>query len=239
MRRHSRLFFIASLAFAWSSWTSPALAGTLRVNPVLLELDAQRRSASLTITNEENVPVTIRAQALSWRQESGDNVQEQSSDLIVSPPVSTIAPRATQVVRIGQRRPSRSPKAYRLIVEEVPEASPRGGIQVALRLDLPLFIDIAPSDAEGLVWSAQRRPDGSLAVQARNPGTGYVRVDHELATAATGLDFADHIFFGTILPGSFRRWSIAPEATVIDRDRLQSILQANEIAPATAVTDRP
>ena len=117
IRRLGGLLLLGS-AFA----AAPAAAGTLQVDPITVELSADRKVASVKIRNEEAAPVTIRAYVLTWTQEGGEDVYEESSSLILSPPVFTIKGGGTQLVRVGLRNPAAAGKAYRLIVEEVPEA---------------------------------------------------------------------------------------------------------------------
>jgi P pilus assembly chaperone PapD len=109
------------------------------------------------------------------------------------------------------------------MVEEVPQASPGGGVQVALRLNLPLFVSIAPGEASELSWAASRGADGRWAVEATNPGRNYVRVEPAAAKAATGVDFAANVNLGVVLPGSSRRWLIGSEPAIIDQARFTSI----------------
>ena len=126
---------LAALAFVCAAAVPaavPATAGTLEVNPVLLEINSAHRTATLTLRNDEAVPVMIRAYALDWRQAGGGEDYADTSAVIVSPPIFTIAPGATQLVRVGLRTPSSSPQAYRLIVEEVPEADGVIGIASSL-----------------------------------------------------------------------------------------------------------
>lgn len=224
MRRLLSLATASGLAgIMWATWGAPASAGTLQVNPVLVEITTARRTASVTIRNEEAVPVTIRTYALAWNQANGQDNYEETTDVIVSPPVTTIAPGASQLVRVGLRAPANGPRAYRLIVEEVPEANPGGGIRVALRLNLPFYIQTAAGDVAQLRWSAQRYPDGGWSFEASNPGVGYARLSPDAARAATGVRFDDSIHFGTVLPGSTRRWRIGGNLRVEDAGRLQQI----------------
>lgn len=215
----------------------PALAGTLQINPVLVEINSGRRTATVTVRNEESSPVTIRAYALAWHQSGGQDVYEESSALIVSPPIFTIPAGGSQLVRVGLRSPSGAPQAYRLIIEEVPEANPAGGIRVALRLNLPLYSTMQAGQAAALRWSASRRADGGWELEAANPGAGYVRLDPAAAESATGLRFGDHVNFGTVLPGATRRWSIGPELQVTNRARFQQIMRADGHVAAQAGSD--
>ena len=204
-------------------------AGSLRVDPVRLEISADRRSATLTISNVEQVPVTIRAYPLAWRQVDGEDRYEESSALIVSPPVFTIPAGGTQIVRIGLRSPAAARNAYRLMVEEVPEARPDGGIRVALRLNLPLFAMLDQGSSSQLSWAAWRQADRSWVVEASNRGASYVRVAPAEAAAATGVRW-DGAANMVVLPGSSRRWVIGAQPDFIDRAKFTSILRATDRA---------
>ena len=223
---------IAALAAA----PAPALAGSLQVDPIRLEINAGRRTATLRVRNQEQAPVTIRAYALTWTQVDGQDRYEETAAVIVSPPIFTIPGGGTQLIRIGLRTPSADPRAYRVMVEEVPQASPGGGVQVALRLNLPLFAMIEAGDAAALGWSASRGSDGRWTVEAANRGRGYVRIEQAAAEAATGLDFDPGTTLGTVLPGSSRRWTIGAEPTVLDRSRFTSIQRVASRADAQLPT---
>ena len=220
-----------------ASPAAPASAGTLEVNPVRLDINSGRRTATVTLRNPTDRPVTIRAYSLEWRQADGDDQYSETSAVIVSPPIFTIAPGATQLVRVGLRSPSRAPQAYRLIIEEVPDATPGNGIQVALRLNLPLFSALSAGEPATLRWSAWREPDGGWTLEAVNGGTGYVRLSHDDARAATGLRLGDTVNLGTVLPGATRRWRIGSSLDVLDQARFQRIARTQEHVGAQASLD--
>ncbi|HEX9933359.1 MAG TPA: fimbria/pilus periplasmic chaperone [Allosphingosinicella sp.] len=209
--------------FAIAAVPAPALAGSLQIDPIRLEINAGRRTATLRVRNQEQSPVAIRAYALTWTQVDGEDRYEETSAVIVSPPIFTIPGGATQLIRVGLRNPSGDARAYRLMVEEVPQASPGGGVQVALRLNLPLFVSMPQAEASVLSWAASRGSDGRWTVEAANRGRSYVRVESEAAEAATGVDFAPGTNLGVVLPGSSRRWVVGAEPAVLDRARFTSI----------------
>ncbi len=212
---------------------APAFAGKLQINTVLLEVNASRRTAMVTLRNEEAEPVTIRAYALEWNQQGGEESYADTSAVIVSPPIFTIAPGATQLIRVGLRSPSGAPRAYRLIVEEVPEARPAGGIRVALRLNLPLYSMIPAGEVSSLRWSAWQEQSGWV-LEAVNSGPGYVRLSQEAAQAATGVRATDNVNFGTVLPGATRRWRIGPQPDVRDQSRFRQIARTQGHVAAQA-----
>jgi fimbrial chaperone protein len=206
------------------------------VDPIRLEIGAGRRTASVRVRNEEGVPVTIRAYPLNWSQVEGEDRYEDSSAVIVSPPIFTIPAGGSQVVRVGLRTPSSDPHAYRLVIEEVPQARTGTGVQVALRLNLPLFVMMAQGEQGDLAWSAARGSDGAWTVEAANRGGNYVRVEMAAAEAATGINFADTQNFGVVLPGAIRRWTIGAIPNVRDQARLTSILRTSAGAHAQLAT---
>ena len=70
---------------------------------------------------------------------------------------------------------------------------------------------------------AARQADGQWAIEARNNGAGWVRVEQALAETATGLRLADGFSFGTVLPGGARRWVVGADPRIGDRARFQQI----------------
>ncbi len=88
------------------------------------------------------------------------------------------------------------------------------GLQVALRMSLPVFVAAtAPSPAR-LEWSAAREPDGALAVTAHNPGDTHARVLGFAAFPATGTTAAfDQPVATYLLPGQSHRWRFGDGGT--------------------------
>lgn len=228
MRRILPLFVHVGLTFGAAAGLSPAAAGTLTVNPVLIEIGTAHRAGSVTVQNVENVPVTIRAYPLSWNQVDGQDHYEDTSAVIVSPPVFTIPAGGTQIVRVGLRQASPAPQTYRLIIEEVPAAQAGGGIRVALRLNLPLYSNLPGGPQTDLAWSAVRGNDGQWSLEAHNNGAGWVRIDAAAARRATGIAFEDGFGFGTVLPGATRRWAIGTTPHIGDVTRFQQIGSGND-----------
>jgi fimbrial chaperone protein len=227
----------AALLLSSLAAPAPAAAGTLRVDPVRLEISADRRTATVSVRNDDPTPVTIRAYALTWDQVDGEDRYGESSAVIISPPIFTIAPGATQLIRVGLRSPSAGGRAYRVIVEEVPGASPSGGVQVALRLNLPLFATMQAGTPADLNWSAGRQADGSWAIEAVNRGSGYVRIEPSDAATATGIAEQGGAPFGVVLPNSRRRWIVA-QPTIGNQARFDSIARVNQGGGAQAALAR-
>jgi fimbrial chaperone protein len=215
----------AALAALCAGAAHPAAASTIRVDPIKVEISSDRKIASIRLKNEESGPVAIRAYALAWSQKDGEDRNEETDAIIVSPPVATIAAGATQLVRVGVRPGASSRGAYRLIIEEIPQAEKGGGVRVALRLSLPLYVNLASGQAQQLGWKLFQRADGAWVAEATNATDRYIRAEVADVAAATGISPSAVPGFGVVLPNSRRRWLVGPKPAIADRARYEAAVR--------------
>ncbi len=173
----SRLLFAALLAFGIASGVH---ASSLSISPITVTLDEKTQSAALTLKNESGESRVIQTELLRWTQEKGENVHAPSRDILVNPPIATLRPGQTQIIRIGLNRKvdSKQELAYRLYVSEVPPPPKEGftGLRIALRLGLAVFVSPRAEPTDKLEWAAVRNPEGALQLTLRNSGNRHVRV---------------------------------------------------------------
>src|SRR3954469_12713448 len=108
MRRNGRrlgfaLAVLTLLAFGIAA--PPLLASSFQVDPVNITLASGRQTASLTLRNTDSAPVSVRVLAFRWTQDNGADVYTPSKDVIVSPPIFTVAAGSTQLIRLGLIKP--------------------------------------------------------------------------------------------------------------------------------------
>jgi fimbrial chaperone protein len=100
--------------------------------------------------------------------------------------------------------------SYRVMLQEVPQAASPDfrGLQVALRLSLPVFVAPHAAAAEPqLAWHAVRDADGKLAITASNSGAAHARV-HRFAVSTVANDsLGEQAAMAYVLPGATRRWT--------------------------------
>lgn len=199
---------VASLAAALAP--APASAASFSVNPVNIILPSDRQAASLTLTNSGAAPVSVRVLTYGWTQVDGGDVHTPTDNVIASPPIFTIAPGATQLVRVGLKaRPQAG--AYRVIFEEIPRQEPTGtGIQVHLRLNLPLYLVPEGGGQPMLSWRAWQDSNGDLFVEGRNSGSAHRQVI-ELWAEQGGKRQRLSRQMGVVLPASARLWKIGKQ----------------------------
>lgn len=135
-----RIILLATL----SAVVPSALAGSFSVNPVRVELSAQRSSAVVQVENTGSSEVTVEARTFAWAQPEGKDQLSPTREVIVTPQVFRLKAGATQLLRIGAlRTPDQSNELpYRLVLEEIPPppAPDVKGLQVALRISIPVFL---------------------------------------------------------------------------------------------------
>lgn len=193
--------------------STPALAGTFSISPLRVELSTRAQTGALTIRNQEETPVVVQAAVLLWEQADGQDRLTPTRDVLVSPAVFTLPGNGSQLVRVALRRPAdaQTELSYRLILTEVPQqASPDfTGLNVALRLSLPIFVAPAAAAQPRLDWSAARAADGAIAVTARNAGNVHERVlNFSVAPVAGAAAAIPQDVTAYLLPGQSRTWML-------------------------------
>ena len=191
---------------------SPAFAGTFTISPLRVDFADATGMAVLTVRNEDAKPVVVQTQGLAWSQEAGQDALTPSRDLLISPAVFTLQPGGSQLVRVALRRnvdPARE-LTYRLLLQEVPQAaSPDfNGLQIVLRLSVPVFVEpLAPATPQ-IAWVATRGDDGKLSLSARNDGSAHARIHRfSVKTADGATTVLDQPELSYVLPGSSRHWT--------------------------------
>jgi fimbrial chaperone protein len=197
---------------ACSALSPAAFGGTFTISPLRVDFAGNAGTAALTVRNEDAGAVVIQADGLAWSQDSGQDALTPTRDLLVSPAVFTLAPGGTQLVRVALRRAADPVRelTYRLVLQEVPPAARPGftGLQVSLRLSVPVFVAPTAPAQSSLSWSATRTATGALEVTAHNAGAAHARI-HRLALKSTagGAPAAEYPALSYVLAGSTQHWT--------------------------------
>ena len=206
------LGMVASAAAFGLSPTS-AGAGTFSISPLRAELSASAQTAALTIRNQESTPVVVQAEVMLWEQVGGEDRLTPTRELLVSPAVFTLPADGAQLVRVALRGPVDPQRelSYRLLLTEVPQQANPGftGLNVALRLSLPVFVAPTAKASPALDWSASRDLEDRIAITASNTGNAHARViSFSAAPAAQAAEAVPNNVTAYILPGQARTWTI-------------------------------
>lgn len=130
--------------------------------------------------------------------------------MLASPPIFTLGPRDSQVIRVGLKKPGGEDEAaYRVILEEIPQAtSNSAGIRVSLRLNLPFYKQPKAKGASRVTWSLAPAKDGGVELRATNAGTLHEQINRVEVADATGTRKRLVEQPGVVLPASTKSWAI-------------------------------
>jgi fimbrial chaperone protein len=202
-RRLLALFLLAACA--------NAPAGNFHISPILAEVPPGKTSATYRLRNTGDRPLTIQIDAWYWLQRDNNDLHVDNRSLMVVPPLATIEPGRTQIVRIALRkkRPERE-LAYRVTFHEVPSAPPEGfiGVQTVLKFEVPLFF-AAAEPTRKLDWRLDRGPGGKLRVSVHNRGTRFARFSR-LSLGERRIAQVEGPLY--VLPGAQRYWTLEGNA---------------------------
>jgi fimbrial chaperone protein len=195
--------------------TGWASAGSFRISPTLSEVAPGQTVATFTLANAGSERVSVQVDALDWTQSATGERREPSSDVAVVPRIVTLAPGATQMVRVALRSERDRERAFRVRFRELPGAVPDGfvGVRTTLHIDVPLFFHAARGEAQ-VDWALQRSADGGLHLHAANGGARFLQAaalrleDGRGALLATGPSPA------YVLAGQRMQWPLAAKATL-------------------------
>ena len=170
----------AALAIAVPCGTAgTACAAQLRVEPVLLELNAPAAAGSLTLRNDEDAEVVVQTRVMRWSQADGKETLEPTADVVASPPSVKLSPGADYVVRVVRvsKRPVRGEESYRVIVDQLPNVRRQQAraVNLLIRHSIPVFFRNPQLSAPNVAWSIGYEGD-RLVVVAANSGDERLRI---------------------------------------------------------------
>jgi fimbrial chaperone protein len=164
-------------------------AGSLRVTPVTIELAAPAAAATTQLRNLDTRPVNAQVRVFRWMQVNGADKLVETRDVVVSPPFAALASNSEQVLRVVRlsKQPVQGEEAYRLLVDELPDASRTAGpaVNFVVRHSIPVFFGGAGMRPGKLEWSVERK-GGKIRITASNTGDRRVRLSALKLSAASG-----------------------------------------------------
>ena len=199
-----------------------ASAAGLRVVPLKLEMTAKGGAATLELTNLTSDNIGVQVEAKAWAQAEGADVYTDTKDLLFAPPIIAIPAGKTKTVRFRLRRgPSLGQElSYRIYVQQLAAApdsnvgntTMAGGVEVRLRLGIPLFVAAIKPQLPGFEARAIRLPDGMSALRLKNPGGQHLKVAQVEVVDSAGTVVAETTLTDTqtnyLLPGSESTWPL-------------------------------
>ncbi len=224
----ARWVAVAGAALAAASPVAPAFAGSFSVTPVRIYMTPRDRAVAITLTNEGDTPVALQADINLWSQKpDGTDELVLTEDMVLSPPIINLGPKARQVVRLALLKPADASRqlTYRLVVREIPEANRVKGVgievPIALVLSLPVFI--TPPVAKRDMRCDAGKEGSALAVTCANTGSAYAQV-REIVLNRADKTLARFEGGAYILPGARKSIGLASSDPVASGDASMKVV---------------
>lgn len=222
--RFSRQLALLSLTLFTATAQISAYAGVFAVTPVRIYMAPKDRAVAITITNEGDSEIALQSDIFAWSQKpDGSDELVLTEDMILSPPILKLPPKARQVVRLALLVPRDASRqmTYRMVMREVPEALAANKnvveVPIALALSMPVFVTPPVAKAEVICEVSRQESRTDEKMDARtlqafcsNSGTAYAQV-REVVLKRDGQQLARFEGGSYILPGA--RKAITLKAT--------------------------
>ncbi len=195
-----------------------ALAGRLRVEPILLEVSAPAASATITL-HSEAADALVQTRVVRWRQVNGQESLEPTEDVVASPPMVKMGADTDYLVRVVRvsRQPIQGEESYRILVDQVPDQRQRQArsINILVRQSIPVFFRGAALTPPQVAWTIARQ-GGHVALNLTNTGDERLRLASIRLNDRSGrsVSLGDGLI-GYVLGRSTMRWILPASARAL------------------------
>lgn len=199
-----------------------AQATTLKIYPVLIQLDGKTPVQTMTIENSSDALARMQVRVVAWRQDNGQDLFDDTRDILANPPLFEVAAGAQQIARFGLRTTAgATEKSYRIFLEEIPTERPLapGEVRTLLRVSIPIFVP-APGAQPSLDWQLSGTGDKQVTVTVRNSGGAHIHLNRIDIRRADGTALTTRQESIYILPGATRSFLLDTPGTVRAGEKL-------------------
>jgi fimbrial chaperone protein len=192
-------------------------AASIGVSPVRATLSANQKIETITVRNTGTEPMSVQLEVMSWSQQDGEDVFTATREVLANPPIFTVPPGGSQLIRAGLRRApdARRELTYRIFLQELPPPpSPDfNGAKMLMRVSLPVFVLPEVAAQPALRWQAARTSDGALKISLTNTGNAHVQIaNFSLSLSGSAQPWITQQSSTYVLHGQSRDWILPANA---------------------------
>jgi fimbrial chaperone protein len=190
-----------------------ATAATLSVSPLLIDRTAPASAATLTLSNAGTRPINVQIRVFRWEQAGETDHLVPTRDVVVSPPMMSLAPGVDYTVRIVRltKAPVSGEESYRILVDELPApagANNQPSVAFVVRYSIPAFFRAPAAAGPQVVARADYRRH-RLQLTASNHGQTRVKLSRATLIDSAGRRFVlSQGLLGYVLAGATMQWSV-------------------------------
>lgn len=169
--------------------------------------------------NDGSTVTAIQVRTYAWSQTDGKDQLTTSDAILASPPIVTIAPGDSQVVRLVLRRmPQGHEATYRILLDQIPPAAEVGIVHIVLRLSIPVFAQPMARAVPRVHFYIERNA-GQVFLVGVNDGLRHEAIRNIVLSTSDGRQLTTASGASPyILAGVTRRWEIEAQNTLALED---------------------
>jgi fimbrial chaperone protein len=190
-------------------------AQALSVLPVNIFFPPGQKATTLTVTNQGKTDTAVQIRAYAWNQQTGEDQLLSTDAVVLSPPLASIAPGASQVIRLILRQTPQSGEAtYRILVDQIPPPAEPGVVHIVLRLSIPIFAMPTTRVFPHVQFHVENDGEKVFLVGS-NDGLVHETIRDIALTTSDGRQLkAETSASPYVLAGATRRWPIAAQGSL-------------------------
>lgn len=153
-------------------------AASLQINPVHVFLDKTSPFSSFRVMNEGDQLAFVEIHATKRNTQLTPAVFQNTTELVVYPPILTVPPHDSAMVRVGLPHPVevKTELTYQISLQEVPHkihVNKKDFVQVLLRMLVPVYVT-PPTVTKQLNWRVVSRAGDTLQLRATDTGNVHL-----------------------------------------------------------------
>ena len=192
-----------------------ASCASLQMYPVTVNFCRDSNVAAVYVKNTGEQRIGAQIRVYQWQQRGQKDVMNPTSELIVSPPITTIPAGKEQLVRVISPAPiaANGPeRSYRMLIDELPDRAQGHGqeqVHFLLRYSVPVFFSCPGQKTDLSTIHASLVSAGShRRLVIRNSGTNHLKLS-QVSMVSGGKSYpVSKGLFGYVLPGSEMTWDL-------------------------------
>lgn len=203
------------LAFAGLFTAAHAGAASLQMYPVTLNFCNGASVAAVYVKNTGKENIGAQMRVYRWQQQGNKDLMTPTSELVVSPPITSIPAGKEQLVRVILPAPTASAgpeKSYRLLLDELPQNSGMHSseqVHFLLRYSVPVFLGCSERKPDLSAIHASLASAGNRRrLVIRNGSTTHLKLSRVSIESGGKSYLISKGLFGYVLPGSEMTWDL-------------------------------
>jgi len=214
-----------------------ALASTLEITPINVEVPAPGAVSTVTLHNPGADVVNAQIRVFKWTQRNGQDELVPTTEVVASPPAIKLETGRKGVVRIVRlsKQPASAEETFRLVVDEIPKPVKPGqvGVGFSVRYSIPVFFS-RPGEEPSLTWKASSGRHG-LVLEADNNGGRRVRLAALKIVSVKGRALSiGNGLAGYVLAQSAKTWTVTGAGKQIAPGTTIKIIAQGDNGPVEA-----